>query len=107
MPNARPAVGQPRLLDPLDPLRLPCPAVRSSALPPSQAVDPETKNLRDGEYVGVRRFVRILEQGPDAKATVDKVGRPFSCMYPACSAPAIACAELPLPFTHWQASVML
>lgn len=35
-------------------------------------VDPETKNLRDGDYVGVRRFVRILEQGSDAKATVDK-----------------------------------
>ncbi|GAB4814185.1 hypothetical protein N2152v2_001231 [Parachlorella kessleri] len=36
-------------------------------------VDPETRNLRDGDYVGVRRFVRILEAGSDAKATVDNV----------------------------------
>lgn len=44
----------------------------------AQDVDPETRNLRDGEYVGVRRFVRILEQGPDAKATVDKVRQALS-----------------------------
>ena len=27
--------------------------------------------LREGEYVGVRRFTRILERGDAAKATVD------------------------------------
>lgn len=35
--------------------------------------DPETRNLRDGDYVGVRRFVRVLEQGVDVKTTVDQV----------------------------------
>lgn len=37
-------------------------------------MDLEQRQLRDGEYVAVRRFTRILERGPDAKATVDEVG---------------------------------
>ncbi|KAL4440251.1 hypothetical protein ABPG75_003252 [Micractinium tetrahymenae] len=36
-------------------------------------LDLEARQLRDGEYVAVRRFTRILERGPDAKATVDEV----------------------------------
>ncbi len=36
-------------------------------------VDPETKNLQDGEYVGMRRFTRILERGTEAKTEVDAV----------------------------------
>ncbi|EFN52818.1 hypothetical protein CHLNCDRAFT_26452 [Chlorella variabilis] len=36
-------------------------------------LDLEARQLRDGEYVAVRRFTRILERGPDAKATVDRV----------------------------------
>ena len=36
-------------------------------------MDLEQRQLRDGEYVAVRRFTRILERGPDAKATVDEV----------------------------------
>ncbi|PSC67685.1 paladin isoform X1 [Micractinium conductrix] len=38
-----------------------------------QPLDLEERQLRDGEYVAVRRFTRILERGPDAKATVDEV----------------------------------
>jgi hypothetical protein len=38
-------------------------------------LDLEARQLRDGEYVAVRRFTRILERGPDAKAEVDQVGR--------------------------------
>lgn len=38
------------------------------------SMDLEQRQLRDGEYVAVRRFTRILERGPDAKATVDEVG---------------------------------
>ena len=34
---------------------------------------PEVKSLKDGEYVGVRRFTRILERGPEAKSDLDKV----------------------------------
>lgn len=34
---------------------------------------PEAKSLKDGEYVGVRRFTRILERGPEAKGELDKV----------------------------------
>ena len=37
-------------------------------------LDLEARQLRDGEYVAVRRFTRILERGPDAKTTVDQVG---------------------------------
>lgn len=37
-------------------------------------LDLEARQLRDGEYVAVRRFTRILERGPDAKTTVDEVG---------------------------------
>ena len=33
----------------------------------------ETRNLQDGEYVGVRRFTRTLERGAQAKAEVDQV----------------------------------
>jgi hypothetical protein len=39
-------------------------------------VDPEEAEqtaLRNGEYVGVRRFIRILEYGNDAKNIVDAV----------------------------------
>ena len=31
----------------------------------------EASSLRDGDYVAVRRFTRILERGIDAKQTVD------------------------------------
>ena len=34
---------------------------------------PEVKSLKEGEYVGVRRFTRILERGTEAKADLDKV----------------------------------
>ena len=34
---------------------------------------PEVRSLKDGEYVGVRRFTRILERGPEAKGDLDKV----------------------------------
>ena len=37
------------------------------------ALDPENKNLIDGEYVGMRRFTRILERGVEAKTEVDAV----------------------------------
>jgi hypothetical protein len=40
---------------------------------PLSAYDLEIKNLRDGEYVAVRRFLRILERGPDAKHISDRV----------------------------------
>ena len=40
---------------------------------PTSFLDLEVKNLRDGEYVAVRRFTRILERGPEAKATTDRV----------------------------------
>lgn len=33
----------------------------------------EEAAMRDGEYVGVRRFVRITEDGVDAKALTDAV----------------------------------
>lgn len=33
----------------------------------------EEAALKDGEYVGVRRFLRILESGSDAKALTDRV----------------------------------
>ena len=36
-------------------------------------LDLEARQLRDGEYVAVRRFTRILERGADAKARVDEV----------------------------------
>lgn len=34
---------------------------------------PEVKSLKEGEYVGVRRFTRILERGTEAKSELDKV----------------------------------
>ncbi|KAL3150044.1 hypothetical protein ABBQ38_013395 [Trebouxia sp. C0009 RCD-2024] len=34
---------------------------------------PEVKSLKEGEYVGVRRFTRILERGTEAKSDLDKV----------------------------------
>eukprot|EP00887_Chlorella_sp_A99_P003614 scaffold7.g3614.t1 len=54
------------------PGRAPClpPAPARSVLP----LDLEARNMQNGEYVAVRRFVRILEGGADAKATVDQVG---------------------------------
>ena len=33
----------------------------------------EEAALKDGEYVGVRRFTRILENGNDAKAITDRL----------------------------------
>ena len=36
-------------------------------------ISSETRNLQDGEYVGVRRFTRTLERGSQAKAEVDEV----------------------------------
>ena len=33
----------------------------------------EMATLREGEYVAVRRFTRILERGVDAKGLLDKV----------------------------------
>lgn len=33
----------------------------------------EVESLRDGDYVAVRRFVRILERGDDAKGVLDAV----------------------------------
>lgn len=33
----------------------------------------EAESLRDGDYVAVRRFVRILERGDDAKGVLDAV----------------------------------
>lgn len=44
-----------------------------SSPPQDPGLDLEARQLRDGEYVAVRRFTRILERGPDAKATVDRV----------------------------------
>ncbi len=38
-----------------------------------EASTPEVRSLKDGEYVGVRRFTRILERGPEAKGDLDKV----------------------------------
>ena len=38
-----------------------------------QSLDPDGKNLQDGEYVGMRRFTRTLERGAEAKAEVDSV----------------------------------
>lgn len=35
--------------------------------------EPEQIAMRNGEYVGVRRFVRILEYGNEAKNMVDAV----------------------------------
>jgi hypothetical protein len=37
------------------------------------SVDPEKKNMENGEYIGVRRFTRTLERGMEAKAEVDEV----------------------------------
>ena len=34
---------------------------------------PEVKSLKEGEYVGVRRFTRILERGTEAKSDLDIV----------------------------------
>ena len=34
---------------------------------------PEVRSLKDGEYVGVRRFTRILERGTEAKSDLDTV----------------------------------
>ena len=36
-------------------------------------VDTESAALRVGEYVAVRRFTRLLERGPEAKAALDQV----------------------------------
>lgn len=36
-------------------------------------MDPESVALRDGEYVAVRRFTRLLERGAEAKAALDQV----------------------------------
>ena len=36
-------------------------------------VDPESAALRDGDYVAVRRFTRMLERGSEAKAALDQV----------------------------------
>ena len=38
----------------------------------SDAVN-EAAALREGEYVAVRRFTRLLEGGPEAKAALDQV----------------------------------
>lgn len=38
-----------------------------------EAMTPEIRSLKEGEYVGVRRFTRILERGTEAKADLDKV----------------------------------
>eukprot|EP00887_Chlorella_sp_A99_P002448 scaffold10.g2448.t1 len=49
---------------------------RQPSLPEAEGVLPldlEARNMQNGEYVAVRRFVRILEGGADAKATVDQV----------------------------------
>lgn len=37
------------------------------------ALTPEIHSLREGEYVGVRRFTRILERGTEAKSDLDRV----------------------------------
>lgn len=34
---------------------------------------PEVKSLKEGEYVGVRRFTRILERGTESKGKLDTV----------------------------------
>ena len=40
----------------------------------SQAdTETEAAALREGEYVAVRRFTRLLEGGPEAKAALDQV----------------------------------
>lgn len=49
--------------------------------PPQATLDLEARQLRDGEYVAVRRFTRILERGPDAKATVDEVCCAVLCFF--------------------------
>lgn len=38
-----------------------------------EAMTPEIRSLKEGEYVGVRRFTRILERGTEAKSDLDKV----------------------------------
>ena len=38
-----------------------------------EGMTPEIRSLKEGEYVGVRRFTRILERGTEAKADLDKV----------------------------------
>ena len=44
-------------------------------LPQSDAVT-EAAALREGEYVAVRRFTRLLEGGAEAKAALDQVCAP-------------------------------
>lgn len=39
----------------------------------AELMDLETKNLEEGEYVGMRRFTRTLERGSEAKSEVDAV----------------------------------
>lgn len=46
---------------------------RTKSATPAPPLDPEKKNMQDGEYVGVRRFTRTLEKGVEAKAEVDAV----------------------------------
>lgn len=45
----------------------------ATAVASADTMDPETKNLQEGEYVGMRRFTRTLERGTEAKAEVDAV----------------------------------
>jgi Inositol hexakisphosphate len=48
-------------------------AAAATAATDLPSIDPETKNLQEGEYVGMRRFTRILERGTEAKTEVDAV----------------------------------
>jgi hypothetical protein len=48
-------------------------AAAAAPSPRETPYDAESRNLLDGEYVGMRRFTRILERGPQAKAAVDGV----------------------------------
>lgn len=48
-------------------------AATAAGIASVENMDPETKNLQEGEYVGMRRFIRILERGIEAKSEVDEV----------------------------------
>lgn len=54
------------------PALTPCACVRMY-MQHTGANTPEVKSLKEGEYVGVRRFTRILERGTEAKSDLDKV----------------------------------
>jgi protein-tyrosine phosphatase len=52
-------------------------SVNSNGTGPFRAMTPpmdaQARNLQSGDYVGVRKFTRTLERGPEAKAEVDSV----------------------------------